>query len=356
MRRHVRETVDEALCRRCQVAEPAIVVRNEPLCSACFRNYVQTKVVKRMESFRVRNSEPGTEQKLLLHLSFDACSLALLHILSQHLKTQVAKTGRPGYKLLVLDVQEGSSAAAEDNARLTAVKARYPEHEYQTVSTTNMLELEHISALLPGAAPLSEHDDTLQERLSRLFASAKSATSQQDLKQLLTRQLIVQHAKAHDCRAIIWEYSTTKLAEQVLAETAKGRGFSLPWVVNDGDSPHGMPFYFPLREVLNKEVDAYLSYLYPPLGISMNRANRMTVSTKNTTIDDLMAQYFENVEQEYPSIVANVVRTTGKLRSTTLLAQVDQECELCAMPLEGQAPARSRLCYGCIRILPQYSE
>ena len=353
--RHVRDPVDEALCRRCQATEPAIVVRNEPLCSACFSNYVQTKVVKRMESFRVRNSEPGNEQKLLLHLSFDACSLALLHILSQHLKTQVAKTGRPGYKILVLHVHDGLPAVADEHAPLAAVKARYPDHEYHTVSTTDMLKLENISALLPAAAPSSEDNDTLQERLSQLFESAKSATSRQDLKQLLTRRLIVQHAKEHDCRAIIWEYSTTKLAEQVLAETAKGRGFSLPWVVNDGDSPHGIPFYFPLREVLNKEVDAYLSYLDPSLDIEIKRANRVAVSTKNTTIDDLMAQYFENVEQEYPSIVANVVRTTGKLRATTVLAQVEQECELCAMPLEGQAPARSRLCYGCIRILPQSS-
>lgn len=353
-----RPTVDETLCRRCQETEPAIVVRNEPLCSACFSNYVQTKVVKRMESFRVRNAEPGNEQKLLLHLSFDACSLALLHILSRHLKTQVAKTGRPGYKIMVLHVYEGPPDATGSNDDcLAAVRVKYPEHEYHAISIADMLALENVSTLLSQtAAPSSGSDDAAHERLSQLFTAAKSATSQQDLKQLLMRQLIVQQAKQHHCRAIIWEHSTTRLAEQVLAETAKGRGFSLPWVVNDGDSPHGIPFYFPLREVLNKEVDAYLSCLDPPLGISIQRATRPAVSTKNTTIDELMAQYFESVEQEYPSIVANVVRTTGKLSSATAVAQVEQQCELCAMPLEGQAPARSRLCYGCIRVLPQTSE
>ncbi|KAI5368127.1 Putative cytoplasmic tRNA 2-thiolation protein [Septoria linicola] len=344
--------VDEAMCRRCQATEPAIVVRNEPLCKDCFSRYVQTKVVKRMESFRVRNSEPGNEQKLLLPLSFDACSLALLHILSQHLQTQVAKTGRPGYRLLVLHVNEGSPEALDDteeNTPLAALRARYPVHEYHTVSATEVLNLDDVSALLP--TPLEADSQDSQKSLSKLFASAKSATSRQDLKQILLRRLVIHQAKAHDCRAIIWEYSTTKLAEQILAETAKARGFALPWAVNDGESPHGIPFYFPLREVLNKEVDAYLSFLEPPLSMQVSKSAKTAVSTRNTTIDDLMAQYFESVEQEFPSIVANVVRTTGKLQSTAL-AQVEQSCELCNMPLEGQSPARSRLCYGCIRTLP----
>ncbi|GIZ46438.1 hypothetical protein CKM354_000956400 [Cercospora kikuchii] len=351
--RQTQQPVDEALCRRCQTLEPAIVVRNEPLCRSCFGRYVQTKVVKRMESFRVRNSEPGNEQKLLLPLSFDAGSLALLHILSQHLQTQIVKTGRPGYRLCVLQIDDGPGSATTDSS-LAAVKARYPEHEYHAIPRTKIVELDHISALLPQSHQVQSQVGD-QENLAQLFASAKSASSQQDLKQILDRRLIVHEAKEHRCQAVLWSYSTTKLAEQILAETAKARGFALPWVINDGESPHGVAFYFPLREVLNKEIDAYLTYLDPPLDGLVAKSPRPAVSTKNTTIDDLMAQYFENVEQEYPSIVANVVRTTGKLQPTTL-AQVEQQCELCNMPLEGQAPARSRLCYGCIRTLPQASE
>ncbi|KAF2216414.1 hypothetical protein CERZMDRAFT_93709 [Cercospora zeae-maydis SCOH1-5] len=347
--RQTQQPVNEALCRRCQTLEPAIVVRNEPLCRSCFGRYVQTKVVKRMESFRVRNSEPGNEQKLLLPLAFDAGSLALLHILSQHLQNQIVKTGRPGYKLCVLHIDD-RAADVETNPSLAALKARYPEHEYHTVLSTKILELDNVSALLPQSRQDQSHGGD-QETLSQLFSSPKSASSQQDLKQILDRRLIVHEAKEHDCRAVLWSYSTTRLAEQILAETAKARGFALPWVINDGESPHGIHFYFPLREVLNKEIDAYLTYSDPTLDKWVVRSVKTAVSTKNTTIDDLMAQYFENVEQEYPSIVANVVRTAGKLQPTTL-AEVEQQCELCNLPLEGQAPGRSRLCYGCIRTLP----
>ena len=81
-------------------------------------------------------------------------------------------------------------------------------------------------------------------------------------------------------------------------------------------------------------------------------SSKMSVSAKNTTIDELMRGYFEGVEKGFPSIVSNVVRTTGKLAPTPL-SEVEQQCELCEMPLKGQAPEKSRLCYACIRNLPK---
>ncbi|KAF7190241.1 Cytoplasmic tRNA 2-thiolation protein 2 [Pseudocercospora fuligena] len=346
--------IDDSLCRRCQLIEPAINVRTEPLCKDCFSKYVQTKVVKRMESFRVRNAGPGQHRKLLLPLSFDACSLALLHILSQHQRGQAEKTGRTGYKLYVLHIDNGSPVNTDDGSSLEKVKSRYPEHEYQSMPLSRLFSLDDMSGLFPEKATSDQGDEVDDnERLSAMLAASnKSATTRQDLSQILTRRLAVRQAKNSGCEAIILSDSTTKLAERILAETAKGRGLSLPWVVADGESPQGLPFYFPLRELLAKEAHAYLSFLVPAMDADMIRSDtRAPVSTKNTTIDDLMQQYFQTVEQEYPSIVANVVRTTNKLKAPSI-SLIEQLCELCSMPLEGQAPAKSRLCYGCIRTLP----
>ncbi|KXT07173.1 hypothetical protein AC578_2416 [Pseudocercospora eumusae] len=346
-------SIPHNLCRRCQLIQPAINVRSEPLCKHCFAKYVQTKVVKRMESFRVRNAGPGQHRKLLLPLSFDACSLALLHILSQHQRGQAEKTGRTGYKLYVLHIDNGSSVTIDDASSLEKVKSRYPEHEYHSMPLSTLFSLDDLSGLFPEMATSKqgiETDDN--ERLSAVLTASKSATTRQDLSHILTRRLAVREAKKSGCEAIIWTDSTTKLAERILAETAKGRGLSLPWVVADGESPQGIPFYFPLRELLAKEAHAYLSFLDPAMDADMVRSDtRAPVSTKNTTIDDLMQQYFQTVEQEYPSIVANVVRTTNKMKAPSI-SLVEQLCELCSMPLERQAPAKSRLCYGCIRTLP----
>lgn len=348
-RRAASKPLDDTLCRRCQQVEPSIVVRTEPICKDCFSKYVQSKVVKRMESFRVRHSAPGKERKLLLPFAHDACSVALIQILSQHLKGQAEKTGRTGFKLCILSVDSERGA---ESALWADVKSRYSEHEYQTEILSRVLASEDLASLFPEAA---DEEGGPAHRLQSIMSSVKSATARQDLEQSFTRRLIVQFAKDQECEAVVWQDSTTRLAERTLAETAKGRGFTLPWIVTDGESPLGVPFHYPLRELLSKEIEAYVSYLNPPFEPDMIKAEaKPAVSTKNTTIDDLMGQYFESVEREYPSIVANVVRTAGKLKAPAL-SEVEQQCELCNMPLEGRAPDKSRLCYGCIRTIPKFS-
>lgn len=161
---------------------------------------------------------------------------------------------------------------------------------------------------------------------------------------------------------ILYSSTTTALSEKILSETSKGRGSSLRWTVADGDSPLGVQVYFPLREVLRKEIRSYIEFVAegdePRLqgmvldeGGSNGDASTPPTMMKNSTIDDLTRQYFASIEADYPSIVANVVRTTGKLQARTL-AEVEAHCELCGLPLEGgRAPERSRLCYGCIRTM-----
>ncbi|KAF2160969.1 hypothetical protein M409DRAFT_28575 [Zasmidium cellare ATCC 36951] len=353
-RRLPAQPVDDSLCRRCQTVEPAIVVRTEPLCRDCFSKYVQTKVVKRMETFRVRNSELGKVRKLLVPLSHDACSVGSLHILSHHLKGQAEKTGRTGFKLCILRIDDELAAAdGQRDSSLATIQARYPEHEYRSAALSEVLSLDDLSSLFPDVSENRVECASPRDRLLSILNSSKSATGRQDTLQILRRKLVVQIAKREECEAVVWEDSTTKLAERTLAETAKGRGFALPWTVADGESPHGITFYYPLRELLTKEIEAYISFVEPPLDQQLvNPEKPATVSTKNMTIDDLMNQYFESVERDYPSIVANVVRTTGKLKAAPL-SQVEQQCELCNIPLQGQSPEKSRLCYGCIRNIPQ---
>lgn len=337
---------NDCLCKRCCENKPVINVRTEPLCKNCFMRYVSTKIIKRMEAFKVRHSEAGKDRKLLLPLSFGPCSTALLNILGQHLKGQAGRTGRTGFQLHVLHVlgaTDSDESAAKD--RLEKVKGRYPEHSYSTINLADILAQD-------GAIPSSLNPDDATDPAT-LLSSLPSATSRSDMLQILLRKTITHFATSTNCEAVLFGFSTTTLAAETLSSTAKGRGFSLPWLINDGDSPFGVPCYYPMRELLSKEVVSYVNFLDPPMDeLVIFDTSKATVSAKNSTIDELMRGYFEGVERDFPSIVANVVRTTGKLQPTPL-SQVEQQCELCDMPLEGQAPEKSRLCYGCIRNLPR---
>ncbi|KAL1635064.1 Cytoplasmic tRNA 2-thiolation protein 2 [Diplodia intermedia] len=321
-------------CQRCRISEASIIVRTEPLCRDCFVKYVNTKAIKRMESYAyyVKNRSANEERKLLLPVSFGVSSVTLLYLLDEHLKRQTAKTGRTGYALHVLFVD---TAAVERDVpgvgTLEKLKEVFPGHEYSSVALADIFEnsdAKEVLQAIPEAASadISGEAETAQERLERLILSLPSATSRSDVITILKNRVIVNFAQNHGCKGILWGDSTTKIAEKTLAETAKGRGFSLPWQVSDGMSPYGIVFNYPVRDLLKKELVAHAQLTDPPLTglIHEEKPTQVSASAKNTTIDDLMKQYFESVERDYPSIVANVVRTSSKLEPATT---VDDRCQ-----------------------------
>ncbi|KAK3060129.1 hypothetical protein LTS18_009238 [Coniosporium uncinatum] len=379
------------LCKRCNALETSIVVRTEPLCKYvavselttyralligtrdCFTKYVHTKAIKRLETFGVRHSEVGKPRKLLLPLSLGASSLSLLHIIDSHLQRQNDRTGRTGFKVHVLLVDTSEvEVNRPDPEALQAVKDQYPKHTYSTVKLTNLfLDSD------PSEEPVDEQlpeGDLAVARLAALMNAIPSATSRADVLSTLLQRLTIRFATTHACEGILFGSSTTKLAEVVLSETAKGRGFAIPWLVSDGPTPFGISFYYPLRELLKKELSAFTNMTDPmiaPLVHAEPLAKEQVISSmKNTTIDFLMKQYFESVEESYPSIVANAVRTAGKLQAPKAASK--QRCKLCAMPVtedlvgihgwvgdQTEAVATEiekgsyGLCYGCTRSIPE---
>lgn len=335
---------------------------------------MHTKAIKRLETFRV-NFHTNEERKVLLPLSFGVSSTTLLHILDLHLKTQMSKTGRTGFALSIVAIGNAEGTLPADDL-LEKVRTQYPDHEYTALPLHDVFRILPHDAVLQDLIPLSTkgNSPSHQEQLAQLINSLTSATARADVISTLRTRLIVEHAKLTGCQSILWGDSTTTLAEKTLAETCKGRGFSLPWQVADGRSPLGIFLHYPLRDVLKKELVAYIDLADSELASLVHEpypgATQASTSSKNTTIDDLMKQYFESVEENFPSIVSNVVRTSAKLE-VLAGAESDPCCDLCGMPVPGgrfgihgwggyqhdgaepSAVAGKSICYGCTRSLPK---
>lgn len=334
------------ICKRCSINTANLKVRQDSLCTECFIKYVNTKVVKRMEAFRVRSLAPGQTRKLLLPLSLGISSVTLLHILDNHLEGQLTKSGRAGYTLHVVHIASDDEANLSDEV-LLPFKNRFPQHEYSVIRSSPSSN----TTATNETCNASNNQDTPLD-LSSLLASVSSPSSRKDVELVHLRNRLVASATDLDCEGIIWGDTTTSLAEKVLAETAKGRGSNLPWLTNDGESPLGVPFYFPMKDLLRKELPAFAQAvgLVPDLvNLSKNTVAAPT-SGKNASIDGLMKEYFESVEENYPSIVTNVVRTSSKLRAPSIAAS-DQRCQFCHMPINSHNvdvnPEESVLCHGC---------
>jgi cytoplasmic tRNA 2-thiolation protein 2 len=255
-------------------------------------------------------------------------------VVSRHLKGQIEKTGRTGFKLHIMHVQLPDEPGSEEI--LEQVKQRYPEHTYSHIALSSITD--HASLIPSEFQQKTQPFQSPDDKLTAILSALPTATSRADATAIFLRKLLVHHARALDCGAILFADSTTRLSERVLAE-----------------SPFGIPLYYPLRELLSKEISAFVDFIEPNMAsVVVRSGSKPAAAMKNTTIDDMTRQYFAGVEVDYPSIVANVVRTTSKLQPRSL-SEVEQHCELCDMPLEGQAPERSRVCYGCIRSMPQIS-
>ena len=345
-------------------------------------NYVTSKVAKRMDSFKVRGAS-DRKPRLLLPVSFGVSSTTLLHILDQHLQVQLERTKRTGYELFILFVDQ-STVEGQGNTQdiVNVLEQKYSEHTFIKASLHDIFKFPINLSVLgqdqgiaqsererPGSPVPASHAEKLREMLSSL----PSPSSRADMTIVLRSQLVIAIAKENGCESILWGDSTTRLAERTLAETAKGRGYSLPWQTADGPSPHGISFNFPMRELLRKEIITYSNLTNPPLTTLIQElSSESSVSSKDTTIDDLMSQYFQSVETNYPSIVANVVRTTGRL-TAPVATDTFSQCGICGLPvapgsqglhgwggdqapkLNGSPPTDSAstistvLCYGCAR-------
>lgn len=253
------------------------------------------------------------------------------------------------------------------------------------VPLTDVLDIGVVDWSSLPVAPSQEQGLTPAERLQDFFSRLPSTTSRSDILRLLIRHVLIACAIREDCRALLLGSSTTALAELTLGETAKGRGLSLPWMINDGpvpvqrfagylaeenrkvrdDQPGSLPVYYPNRELFRGELKQYTTLTEPPLmdllSVPSTTSNSAVVSHKDISIDEVMARYFTEVEENYPSIVANVVRTTAKLERANEHGQ-GECCGLCSMGLDELGDERWRgeigdvscgqdqtLCYGCSR-------
>lgn len=304
-------------------------------------------------------------------ISFGLSSLALLHVLDGLIRRHLKKSNRAGYELHILHVQEaGAGTEHVPSTAMELLESQYPGHRYITLPIQSNLEHQNRSVTRP-AEKIGNSGDSMPATvpapasLEALLLGLDSVSSQDDLIGILRKRSVSAFAKEDGLECIAWGDSTTRLAERTLAETAKGRGFSLPWQTSDAIGPDGILSIFPMRDLLRKEIINYSNLTTPPLTNFYHDSAKAfnSVSSKATSIDSLIGQYFESVENNYPSIVANVVRTSSKLKP---LEETSTLCQICSLPIqqgmEGienwdgyqteALPARgpvAAVCYGCAR-------
>ena len=307
-------------CARCGHTTETFSIRGELLCAICFKKYVHTKVVKRLEANKIRGGYNETAKSILVPISTGVSSLSLVHILNTQLQERSNNSKHPGYSLHLLFVVDKSSLCDETHPEsiVTALKEIYPSQE---LSVTLLQECFEYGVALDGIDSCDEISSSRSldsvHRLNNLFASAEDLSYRNEMEENIRGRLIDAFALRKGIDTVFFGDTTTRLAERALTETARGRGKNIPQLITDSKTDSGLVHIFPLRDLLRKEVELYTSLTGSRLKalLDVSTPSVATPSSRNLSIDGLMQHYIENVEDNYPSIVANVVRTTSKLKA-----------------------------------------
>lgn len=198
-----------------------------------------------MEPYRVRYPST-TPPLLLLPVSFGISSTTLLHLLCAQLSRQSSQSGRTGFSLLVVHIDETCiDGYLPARSHLDALRSRFPADaaRYMAVGIEDIYGFRNAAREVELAAGVDEEKPHGQfdarAAVCRLLGALASPTSRTDVLAVLRTRLVVELARREGCEGVLWGDTTTRLAEKTLGETAKGRGFAIPWRTADGDSPFG---------------------------------------------------------------------------------------------------------------------
>lgn len=378
-------------CMRCKKPDAAFELRNVATCQDCFIDYVDSKAVKRFTVLQreTRTSTKPEPRRYVAGLSFGPSSTVLTQILDKTAQYHASRKGSSPFEPLIVHIDTDLSIRTDSQdtpaQRLLAkYRERFPNVSFECVHLSKVLSVKTIDWT---AIPVPEGGNDA-ERLQLFFSSLPSVTSRADSLRLFIRHLLLDVAIQRSYSALLFGHSTTALAALTLSEVANGRGFAVPWQINDGlftvctyrpsadpasrtgeesqeDAKIQFPIYYPLREILKAEVMTYLGTTpaVQELIPSAEGASSSVVSHKDQSIEEVMARYFDGVEGPYSGIVTNVVRTAGKLDRLV----TEHHCRLCGITLDQEGdstwagelgddlaqdavnPDTGKLCYGCKR-------
>lgn len=337
----------EEKCQRCKTATAVLVARKERFCGECFVFFMRGKQRKLMlhERYKVKYgvvAERLGTQRVLLPLSFGVSSLVLLDMVASLLREQtVAHKGRQGFDLVVVTIEE--TASDETRIKLERLMERYSpvKIEYKLVSLDNYLADPLMQITVSDAfavlgvekGPVVESGTTV----SALLSQAASRSLRSDLLSTVHAELILRTAISEKCQTVVYGHSMTRLANEVISLTVKGRGLTIHeavadrTVVRDGVEVN---YIFPLRDILAAEVKAVLDL--GGVGEYVEVPETKSHVVKNMTVEALVGQYFDTLDATgYASTASTVVKTGEKLSGPK--APAVGQCRICGTTIHHHA-------------------
>ncbi|KAG4306049.1 hypothetical protein PORY_000037 [Pneumocystis oryctolagi] len=322
------------VCGRCKSVDACFFSKSEAFCSQCFMTYFTRKFHKTMDVF-LKSRDFPQKNKVLIAISTGA-SLALVKLLSQEQHTFIFKTYFSTFSFI--HIEEDNLVESEPSPSYIHQKINevFPESLFFSINLKNYilssvdnikLFFDKASNTVLGSQVSGESIRSIDDILSPLLSS----TSRADILRQLRNNIIYDFSEKNGYNVIIWGDTATSIASKVISETAKGRGYSIPWETH-GKIKYANDIWLlrPMKDLTKHEVYFFLQ----SNGI---KSEIKKVDHKITTIDELVNQYIDNLEKSNPNFIFTIYRTASKLQIPKIENTKNESsnfCFICKMPKE----------------------
>ncbi|KAF6067029.1 hypothetical protein FOB64_004468 [Candida albicans] len=243
--------------------------------------------------------------------------------------------GKQGFELVVVNLDEYELDSL--NNRIQKV---FPEllAKYQPVKISlNVLSLDsyvdeeslHRILLTPDFRAMSKSIDPTRVTLTEILRLCPNKSSAEDLLTIVYNDLILRVAAKEDCQTVVYGHCMTRLANEIIALTVKGRGSIIHKSIADHTETiddKEIKVMFPLREILQAEISAYVKLAELNKYVISSTVQKSKIN-KNLTIRDLTTNYFKQLDATgYASTASTVAKTGEKLGSPS---NVLCQCQIC---------------------------
>lgn len=298
------------------------------------------------EKFKVKFNVAAERPKVLLDMRNDHESYVLFDILISMFTEQVSQGPKAvrGFDLIVCTINDSSAYKVDVESIKNLYSSEVLERlgiQFVTLDCDAFVSentLENIRLDLENFQAFVSHDMEKNQikTYSDLLSQIVDISTKEDIAEIVHENMVLSAAQQHMCSVVVKSHSMTKMAVDILSDTIRGRGSEIPLKFQDKYSSGDFEVIFPLRDVLNSEIRLYskiksLDDLSPILKVKFSVSDR---STKNKTVNNMVTEYFQTLELEYPEVVSTVVKIGAKLTNIEQHSSAPlKHCEICKVAI-----------------------
>ncbi|RNA35941.1 cytoplasmic tRNA 2-thiolation 2, partial [Brachionus plicatilis] len=336
---HVEVKPDLKKCLKCDQNSIVVTRINDALCKSCFIEYFTHKFRATIGKSKIFEKD----ELVLLPYSASGSSVAMLHLIKQGMSEEAKK--KFTFKIVCLYIEDSFDRDPNEAKRVEFLRQVEKSVEnfgfkFYFSLFENCFEENDGKLFTDKIEKLNFNCDNREKFLS-LINSCKSQTSKEELLKRLKNQLIERVAKKLNIIKVIFPISCTKLTVDMLTNFAIGKGAHQATEMSlEERNISGQVNLRPLRELTSKEV-AYYNH-YSNLNDKILIKKSTIENVPNSTIYRLTEKFINGLQNDYPTTVPTIFRTSDKLTPNEDLSQ-DHTCIMCGLAIDTDKSASATI-------------